>query len=198
MLTPKIFQLFDSALPVGSFNYSFGVEEAYMKGFEIRGFIRDIFFNVIMKGDIAIIDLAYEDPEEADKILYASKLPKELKEASVNMGLSLARLELCDDYYIKKVNNGEGIGTYPVIIARCCKSLGISKEDCKAGLAYTELSQLVFSAVRLRAIDFIEGQKTIWCLLSQYKEEKEFEPFSPVLDILSKLHEEREPRVFLA
>jgi len=77
LLTPKIFQLFDSALPIGSFNYSFGLEEAYMRGFEIRRFIRDIFFNVIMKGDVAIIDLAYEDPEEADKMLYASKLPKE-------------------------------------------------------------------------------------------------------------------------
>ncbi|BFH73997.1 urease accessory UreF family protein [Sulfurisphaera javensis] len=198
MLTPKIFQIFDSALPIGSFNYSYGVEEAYMRGFEIKSFIKDIFFNVILKGDVAIIDLAYEKPEEADEIVYASKLPKELKEASINMGISLARLELCDDDYIEKVNRGEGIGTYPVIIARCCKALGIKAEDCKAGLAYAELSQLVFSAVRLRAIDFIEGQKLISEILSEYKDEKDFSPFSPILDILSKLHEEREPKVFMS
>lgn len=199
MLTARIFQLFDSALPIGSFNYSYGVEEAYMRGYDVRSFIKDMFYNVIIKGDVAILPLAYEKPYEADEILYASKLPKELKEASVNMGVSLAKLNLCEDEYLKRVNEGNAIGTYPIVMARCCKSLGIKIEDCMAGIAYAELSQLIYSAVRLRAIDFIEGQKLISCLLSKLDlTNLAFEPFSPVLDNLSKLHEEREPKVFLA
>lgn|GEM_PF-2387841 len=198
MITPKAFQLFDSSLPIGSFTHSLGVEEAYMRGYEIKSFIRDIFENVILRGDVAIIKIAYENPAKADELLYASKLPKEIKNASIYMGVSLANLNICHDEYVKEVRKGLRKGTYPVIVARCCKSLGIRVEDCMAGLAYSELAQMVFSAVRLRAIDFIEGQKLIAEILDNFTINVEFEPFSPILDILSKLHENREVKVFMS
>jgi urease accessory protein len=198
LLTPKIFQLFDSALPIGSFNHSLGVEEAYMKGFNVKEFIKDIFENLILRGDVAIVRFAYENPEDADEIIFASKLPKEIREASVNLGLSLASLRICNHPYIEKVLRGEAKGTYPVVVAVCCKAFNISVEDCMAGLAYSELAMLVFSAVRLKAINFVEGQKLISELLEEFRTDYEFEPFFPILDIIEKDHEKREPKVFLS
>ena len=169
-----------------------------MKGFNVKEFIRDIFENLILKGDVAMVRFAYDNPEEADEIIFASKLPKEIREASVNLGVSLASLGICSHPYIQKVLKGEARGTYPVVIAVCCKSMNISVEDCMAGLAYSELSMLVFSAVRLRAINFLEGQKLISELLEEFRTDYSFEPFFPLLDIIEKDHEKREPKVFLS
>lgn len=200
MLTPRIFQLFDSSLPIGSFNHSYGVEEAYYSKLDIKSFIEDIFKNVILPGDVAIVKIAYDDPYRADEIAYASKLTAELKNATVYLGNSLASLGICENEFIQKVKKGETYGTYPVVVAVCCKELDISKEDCMVGLAYSELAQLVFAAVRLNAMDFVEGQGLMSRLLGELKvtEITEFKPFSPVLDNLSKNHEIREPKVFMS
>ncbi|BCU71616.1 urease accessory protein UreF [Stygiolobus caldivivus] len=199
MLTPRVFQLFDTSLPIGSFNHSFGIEEAYYAGLEVTSFIEDIFQSVILPGDVQLVKLAFSDPYRADQIAYASKLTPELKNATVNLGSSLASLGLCENDFIRKVKNGETYGTYPVVIAVCCKELGIGVDDCMVGLAYSELVQLVYSAVRLKAINFIEGQKLITRLLEKLRiENTEFKPFSPVLDNLSKNHEVREPKVFMS
>ena len=140
--------------------------------------------------------LAFKEPERADKILYASKVTKELKEMVVNMGRSLVYLNLCEDEFFEKVRRGESPGTYPVVMARLCKCLKIDERDCLEGIAYSELSQMVFSAIRLGAIDFVQGQKLM--LELSYEDYEEFEPFNPVQDILSKLHENREPKVFMS
>lgn len=198
MLNPRILQLFDSALPIGSFNHSYGVEEAYYSGLDVKSFIEDVFKSVILQGDVVLVKIAYEDPYNADEIAYASKLPSELRNASVYMGNSLASLGICDNEFVRKVRSGETYGTYPVVVAVCCKELGISVEDCMVGLAYSELAQLVFSAVRLGAMDFVEGQKLISKLLNEIEIKSEFKPFSPVLDVLSKRHEYREPKVFMS
>lgn len=198
MLNPRLLQLFDSGLPIGSFNHSYGVEEAYYSGLDVKSFIEDIFKNVVLRGDVALVKLAYYDPYRADGIAYASKLPKELKEASVYLGNSLASLGICRNKFVEKVKRGEAYGTYPAVIASCCKEFGIGVEDCMVGLAYSELLQMVYAAVRLRALDFVEGQRLISRLLSEIELPNEFSPFSPVLDILSRRHENREPKVFMS
>lgn len=188
--------MFDSAFPIGSFNYSSAVEEAYARGINVIEFIKAVYKNVIIRGDLVMAKLAFTNPEQADKILYASKVTKELREMSVNMGRSIVYLNLCEEKFFEKVKKGESPGTYPVVMARLCKCLKIDEKDCLEGIAYSELSQMVFSAIRLGAIDFIQGQKLM--LELSYEEENEFAPFNPLQDILSKLHENREPKVFMS
>ncbi|MCG3109593.1 Urease accessory protein UreF [Metallosphaera sp. J1] len=193
----RAFHLFDSSLPLGSFNYSFGVEEAYYQGLNVEGFIMSTFKNVIERGDIPIARIAFEDPWRANELSIASKLTRELREATINMGRSLALLNLCDDEFVNAVRRGIN-GSYPVVVARCCVSMGIDKNTCLAGLAYSELVQMVYAAVRLGALNFLEGQKLITRVLNEVSLEGDFEPFSPVLDVISKKHEEREPKVFMS
>lgn len=194
----KAFHLFDSSLPIGSFNYSSGVEEAYYRGLNLSQFIASTFRNVVLKGDVVAAKIAFRDPEKANVLVMASKLPRELREASLNMGKSLATLGICDDEFVKKVAVGGVDGTYPVVVARCCVSMRIPEEACLEGLAYSELAQMVYSALRLGAMDFVEGHKLIQSLLDEIRVGEEFEPFSPVLDSLSKEHERREPKVFMS
>ncbi|WP_252896766.1 urease accessory UreF family protein [Metallosphaera hakonensis] len=89
-------------------------------------------------------------------------------------------------------------GAYPIVVARCCVSLGIEEEICLSGLAYSELAQMVFSAVRLGALDFQEGQRFLFEVSGEVSLSESFEPFSPVLDVLSIKHETREPKVFMS
>ncbi|ABP95057.1 MULTISPECIES: urease accessory protein UreF [Metallosphaera] len=193
----RAFHLFDGSLPLGGFNYSFGVEEAYYEGIDVEGFIVTTFRNVIEKGDIPVARIAFTDPWKANDISIASKLTRELREASINMGKSLAMLGLCNDDFVNEVRRGLR-GSYPVVIARCCVAMKIDQVACLAGLAYSELAQMVYSAVRLGALNFIQGQKLITRVLETVSLQEEFEPFSPLLDVLSKKHEEREPKVFMS
>ncbi len=198
MLIARIFQIFDSALPIGSFNYSSGIEEAYYRGYNIEGFIRTVFENVILKGDAVAVIKSFKDPYYMDELVYASKLTNELKEMTVNMGRSLASLDLCQDDFIESVKEGKTYGSYPVVAGRICKCLNINEQDCAIGLIYSETSLLVFSAVRLGAISYYDAQKILSTLLDNVKIYEIFEPFDPVLDIMSKFHEKREPKVFMS
>lgn len=198
MLIPRIFQIFDSALPIGSFNYSSGIEETYYRGYNIEDFIYTVFNNVILKEDTVAVIKSFKDPYYMDELVYASKLTNELREMTTNMGRSLASLDLCQDDFIRNVKEGKTYGTYPVVVARICKCLGISEDDCAIGLTYSEASLLVFSAVRLGAISYYRGQEILSTLLNRIEIHEEFEPFDPILDILSKSHVKREPKVLMS
>lgn len=65
-----------------------------------------------------------------------------------------------------------------MVIARCCVAMKIDQVACLAGLAYSELAQMVYSAVRLGALNFIQGQKLITRVLETVSLQEEFEPFS--------------------
>ncbi|EZQ12274.1 MULTISPECIES: urease accessory protein UreF [Acidianus] len=196
MVSVRIFQLFDSALPIGSFNFSNGVEEAYYSGLDVKEFIRSTFKSVVLMGDVAAARIAFEDPRKADSLVFASKLTAELRDATRSMGVSLVRLGLCQNDYLNGVLEDKEIGTYPVTVAQTCKCMDIDVDTCLKGLAYSELAQMVFSAVRLGSMDYINGQKLIYSLMEEFKIADEFSPFSPVLDYMSRKHQIREPKVF--
>ncbi|ARM77071.1 urease accessory protein UreF [Acidianus manzaensis] len=162
----------------------------------IQEVITYYYNEVILRGDAVAVRLAFENPVETDKLVYSSKLTKELKKSSTFLGKSLASLDLCNNEYLSGVKEGKYKGTYPVVLAQTCKCLGIDKDVCVKGLVYSETAQLVFSAVRLGGIDFKSGQKLLSNLLNQFRYYNEYEPSYPLIDILSKNHEKREVKVF--
>ncbi len=197
-MNPRVLQLFDSSLPIGSFNYSSGVEEAFYRGYDVGEFIELQFKNVVLRGDAVIVKLSYRDPHGADELAYASKLTRELREMSVNLGRSLAKLDLCYSPFLDEVKEGRTYGTYPAVAGRVCLCLGIEEGDCAIGVAYSELATMAFAAVRLGAMSFYDAQRLIGRLLEEAEVGEEFEPSFPLLDVLSRLHEKREPKVFMS
>ncbi|MEM0290148.1 MULTISPECIES: urease accessory protein UreF [Metallosphaera] len=186
--------MFDSSLPIGSFNFSNGIEEAFHRKLDMTSVIKTYYHEVILRGDAVAVKMAFDDPTATDELVYASKLTKELKSSSVYLGRSLANLDLCENEYLKEVKEGRRLGTYPVVLAQTCKCLNIDKYTCSKGLAYSEVSQLILSAVRLGAMDFKTGQRLLLGL--EFEDHDDFEPSFPLIDILSKAHERREVRVF--
>ncbi|ADX82332.1 urease accessory protein UreF [Sulfolobus islandicus] len=194
----KAFQLFDSSLPIGSFNYSYGVEEAYHEGYDVKKYIKIAFREIVERGDIPIAKLSFKDPHTATTLSLASKLTKEIRDASINLARSLALLNLCEDEFVNKVKNNEIVTTYPVVVARCCVSMSIEQYVCLYGLAYSELAQMVYSAVRLGAIHFVKGQELISEIIQNVSINEEFQPFYPLMDVFSLSHERRDVKVFMS
>jgi len=194
-LNMKAFRLFDSSLPTGSFNFSSTVEEAHYAGLNLSDYIRSVYKNSVLKGDVVAVKIAYDDPFRADQLVFASKLTKEMREASVSMGRSLADLRLCVTQFQEAVLEGNTPGTYPAVVGDTCRCYGLDVRTCMEGLAYSELSQMVNSAVRLGAMDFKEGQRLISSLL-EFVEYQEFFPCNPITEVLSRKHERREPKMF--
>lgn len=153
---------------------------------------------VIAKGDAAAVLKAFENPLETDRIVFASKLTREMREASVRMGRSVARLEICNHPYLEGVNSGKFPGTYPVVMSVLCKCLGISQTECASGLFYSEVSSMMLSAIRLGKVDFVAGHRFLNSLLGSVTISDVYSPFSPLSDILSIQHERREPKVFMS
>ncbi len=189
------FRLFDSALPIGSFNFSSTVEEAFLSGYDVKGYIASVYHNVVLRGDVVAVKIAFKDPFLADELVFASKLTKEMKESSLSMGRALADLDLCNSPFLDAVRNGETPGTYPAVVGETCRCQGVDLKTCMEGVAYSELSQMVYSAVKLSAIDFHEGQRLLSSLM-EFREYDEFFPCNPVTDVLSVSHEKREPKMF--
>ncbi len=191
----KVFRLFDSALPIGSFNFSSTVEEAYLTGMDVKGYIRSLFHNVVLRGDVVAVKMAYSDPFTADEMVFASKLTREMKETSISLGRALADLRICVTTFSESVLKGDTPGTYPAVMGDLCRCEGIDVKTCMEGVAYSELSGMVYSAVKLGAMDFHEGQNLLSSLM-EFKEYDEFFPCNPVSDVLSLSHERREPKMF--
>jgi urease accessory protein len=195
----RAFQLFDSSLPIGTFQHSATIEEACYNVSDIEGYIESLYRNVVLKGDVVAAKASFSDPYCADTLLYSSKLTNELRNMITTTGGSLAALELGrQNQFIEDVKNKKTPGTYPVVISVLCKDLQVSETLSLYGIAYSELSMMVLSAVRMRRINFLRGQKLIAHLLEQFCVPKDFLPFHPLADILSRRHEVREPKVFLS
>ncbi|BBG25080.1 urease accessory protein UreF [Sulfuracidifex tepidarius] len=189
------FRLFDSALPIGSFNFSSTVEEAFLSGYDVKEYISSLYRNVVLRGDVVAVKVAFRDPFLADELVFASKLTREMKDSSVSMGRALADLGLCNTPFLEAVRGGETPGTYPAVVGEVCKCQGIDLRTCMEGVAYSELSQMVYSAVKLGAMDFHEGQDLLSSLM-EFREYEEFFPCNPVTEVLSVSHESREPKMF--
>ena len=194
----RAFQLFDSALPIGGFHYSNTVEEARYVVEDMAEYISSFYRNVILPGDVVAARLAFGDPWDADALLFASKVTTELRDMTVGKGRSLVELDLAPGVFFGDVKSRKTPGTYPVVVAQLAKALEVSEALCLYGVAHSEVSAMVLAAVRMRALDFLEAQRLLGRLLSEFSVPDEFSPFDPFADILSKRHEKREPKVFLS
>lgn len=157
-----------------------------------------MYKNVVLAGDVVAAEMAFSDPYASDSLLYASKLTEELRNMSTTMGRSLASLDLCKNEFTEDVKRKNTPGTYAVVAAVVCKAHSVPLISCLQGIAYAELSSMVFAALRMNKLNFIEGQKLIGSLLDRFFVPEEFGPFNPLADILSRKHQVREPKMFLS
>ena len=217
-------QLSDSFFPTGMYTMSNGLETLFYQN-KIRGakqlrmLIKSCIRMQIGVADCVALGNTMDAASKSDmksildidQTLYAMKLVKEIREASVRSGTQLlncmnafARSNLLNRYR-KSVKNGNATGIYPVALGIASSISGISKTNASLILLYSFSVSFVGAALRLGMIDHNEGQKIIHALKPTILEASKNvnEPmqaiwqFFPLLDIAQMMHERIENKMFV-
>ena len=171
----QLFQIHDSAFPIGSYTQSYGME-TYIQEDRIKtkeeliDFCTSYLFHNLVRSDAIIIQEAYAAAlaRDADKLLYleqlcgAMKLAKESREASVNLGRQFIRTvsPLGTDEFLsewkERIDGKEIKGHYAVLYGIYSATTGVSMHHAVMMYLYASVNGLIQNAVR--AVPF--GQNT--------------------------------------
>lgn len=221
-----VLQLADSALPVGTFAHSFGLESALADG-SVRDEV-DVadWLQEFVRGQLVTTDLlavrevyaavdggagAFADIAGIDEVLTASTLAVEAREASRTMGARLLEVAL-DCFpsplvraYSGAVRAGECTGHYAVAMALTLAGLGIAREEAMRAYATSVLVGLTQNAVRAVPLGQAAGQRVITSLhpaitravaTAQTLPSDLLGACSPQLEIAQMRHEHLHARMF--
>ena len=213
-------QLVDSALPNGAFAHSLGFEtyvDAGVVADEV-GFGRWLAAYISQQltySDGLAIRFLFEGAEvvELDALLSASLLPREVREASVKMGLRLLEIgvevfpsaEL--GLYRDLVTTGRAAGHQPLAFAVVARSLGVPLPEALGAYLFATVTSLTQNAVRAIPLGQNAGQR----LLRQAADDvaaaveriphlapDDFGAVSPGLEISQMRHERQRARMFMS
>ncbi len=221
-----VMQLSDSFFPTGIFATSNGLEFLF-KEKKIQGMtdlIEIIKTNIIQQiGPTDCVALAnvvdgankndFDKVIEADKIVFATKPIKEIRNASTRSGVQLIKCvsefvsgDKILNQYKDNITKNKAHGVFPVAFAVCCNALEIKKEKSMAMMLYGFTVGIVGAALRLGLIQHIEGQKIIHSIkpiisqtIKEYSNKSLLEmwQFAPQVDVVQMSHEKMDSKMFI-
>ena len=171
----QLFQIHDSAFPIGSYTQSYGMETYIQKDRirtkeELIDFCTSFLFHNLVRSDALIIQEAYAAAlaRDVDKLLYleqlcgAMKLAKESREASVKLGRQFIRTvsPLGTDEFLseweERIEAKSIKGHYAVLYGIYSATTGVSMHHAVMMYLFASVNGLIQNAVR--AVPF--GQTT--------------------------------------
>ena len=215
-------QLLDSALPVGAFSHSFGLETLVEGGEVANSRDMEVFLDTMLHGAWAPMDallvkgvytLESGPLWELDARMHAARPARETREGLAKMGRQMLRLcrsvhpELAWEPLDHAVQGGQCPGSWPLVYAYAARGLGIELEAAAVGYLYTCCAAALGNAVRLSVIGQTASQTLLAALMpdmiSAWTKVAERDPYDysscvPRIEIAQMEHERLPARLFMS
>ncbi|MBO5903393.1 MAG: hypothetical protein J6Q40_05320 [Tidjanibacter sp.] len=220
----RLLQYGDSALPIGGFSFSGGVESAVASRLlkqkeELESYLRQSLRNTALTDGIAALHAhrgaMAENMEaviEADCRLYHTKLLAENRQMSVRLGsrlLSLARSTLHSELlgkFAERVAHGQAYATHAVVLAVILAESEVDEQGLWAALMAGVENMVLGASLRTMRITHIETQAMLHRSASYIEELyggilelrlDDMQSFAPMMEIVAALHERGNERLFM-
>lgn len=219
-----LLQFGDSALPIGSFSFSNGLEAAVQSGLvddaaTLHEFVLTAMHQSAFTDGIALLCAhdAFGMQDTAallviDRRLYERKVNEETRLMAVRTGRKLCELacavvgdRLSRDW-LARIVRGDTPGTHAVSLAIALGAVGIARADAFGVQQYSVATAILSAALRLMRISFIETQSILLevsrrvDVLHEHVADAaidDMSSFAPTIDILAAMHVKGRVRLFM-
>jgi urease accessory protein len=227
-LSPTAFlvllQFCDTALPIGAFAFSNGLETYTQKGLiadpaTLQSWLEAVLHHVVQGSHLLPVALAYRETAAADwaqlrrldQQLTAMKHARELREASLKMGQGLLRLarQVWPRPAVERLHalcqQKSMVGHHALVLGVLGYELGWAERVIVEAAGYQWLSGIISAALRLLPMGQLAGQRVLTTLLPhlpavaddiRHQGWDDLSSAAPEFDIRAMQHETLDSRLF--
>jgi urease accessory protein len=220
----RLAQLSDSALPVGAFSFSLGLEAAVNQGLvcdlkSLEDYTLGTLRSVAECDGVALLEgfraATVGDHQrlfEADRRLFAFKSAEEQRTMTCKMGYRLSLLlhsitpAPLSERLVEWIEGGAIKGTYPTAQAVAGVVLGTSERALFVAHLYGTATMILSASLRLVRLSHFDTQRILYRMgnhcegLYEFSSERTLEDissFAPTLSLAASLHERGVGRLFM-